>query len=181
MAPAAVAFSADGQVIARPYGRHLRFWNISTGRNWTSVADELYDTSAIVFAPDGKWIAIQGYFFGRWEAYTSFRLLEAATGKLARTFIENSTDYPYGPEDLLSDETCMHQRLLAYQWNGDQAVEIANVAGCVTQEDLYGVRLEDYDHDGQLEIQAAHNGQLRNRAYKWTGSKFVLWGDIPGN
>jgi FG-GAP-like repeat len=79
----------------------------------------------------------------------------------------------------LSDEGCMNQRLLAYQWDGQRATPIANVAGCVIREDLYGVRLADVDGDGKLEIEAAPNGKLQNRAYKWNGKQFVLWSDVP--
>jgi hypothetical protein len=79
----------------------------------------------------------------------------------------------------LSEETCAHQRLLAYQWRDNQAIEIANVAGCVLRKDLYGVQIEDFDQDGQVEILAALTGELQNRAYKWNGKKFVLWSNIP--
>ena len=79
----------------------------------------------------------------------------------------------------LSADDCMNQRLLAYQWDGQQAAPIANVAGCVMREDLYGVRLADVDGDGKLEIEAAPNGKLNNRAYKWNGKQFVLWSDVP--
>jgi len=41
------------------------------------------------------------------------------------------------------------------------------------------VRLQNIDGDGQVEILAAPNGDLHNRAYKWNGKKFVLWSDIP--
>jgi len=49
---------------------------------------------------------------------------------------------------------------------------------------LYGVTIEDYDADRQVEILAAPVGYsnapaLNNRAYKWNGTRFVLWSDIP--
>lgn len=77
-----------------------------------------------------------------------------------------SAGWPVGPEDVLSDINCMHQRLIAYQWSADDAVEIANVAGCVERDDLYGVRLLDVDQDGQVDILAAPDGELNNRAYQ---------------
>jgi hypothetical protein len=114
--------------------------------------------------------------------------------------ITYSAGIPYDDSggDVLSDEVCMHQRLIAYQSDGTTNTEIANVAGCVIQKDLYGVRLQDYDGDGIPEIFAAPNAddydgdgivddttglgpsiQLNNRAYKWNGKKFVYLSDFP--
>jgi hypothetical protein len=106
-----------------------------------------------------------------------------------------SAGYPYGGPEIdagsgngtLSPETCAHQRIVAYQWTGDGFRAIANVAGCVIDADLYGVRLADYDADGQVEILAAPvyleqetgSEYLANRAYKWDGSEFVLWSEVP--
>lgn len=90
-----------------------------------------------------------------------------------------SAGWPVGPEDVLSDVNCMHQRLIAYQWNAGSAVEIANVAGCVERNDLYGVRLLDVDQDGQVDILAAPDGERGNRFYRWNGQRFVLWSDVP--
>lgn len=117
--------------------------------------------------------------------------------------ISYSAGHPYDIEgNTLSDEECMHQRLIAYQSDGTTNTEIANVAGCVIRKDLYGVRLEDYDGDGIPEIFSAPNFldsnkdripdisynpsiqfgpsvQLNNRAYKWNGKKFVYLSDFP--
>jgi hypothetical protein len=101
----------------------------------------------------------------------------------------------------LSDIGCVHQRLLAYQWINDTAVEIANVAGCVVQSNLYGVKMEDLEGDGQVEIIAAdgwftasecyesteYSGYLgcwyefgyRNLIYRWNGSQFIPAGELP--
>ncbi|MCB9421163.1 MAG: hypothetical protein H6667_15280 [Ardenticatenaceae bacterium] len=46
------------------------------------------------------------------------------------------------------------QRLLAYQWDAGVAMQIADISGDIIRSDLYGVRLEDVDGDGQLEIMA---------------------------
>lgn len=84
--------------------------------------------------------------------------------------------------EYVSDKKCVHQRLLAYQWNGTTATEIANITGCVVHEDLYGVRLEDYDQDGQPEILAASNSEhTHDQIYKWNGSRFVFWDDVPSH
>jgi len=98
---------------------------------------------------------------------------------------------------LLSDIDCAHQHLLAYQWNGLTARKIADVEGCVVQDDLYGVRLTDLDSDGQVEIMAANQwfteeeciGTIRfscwyefgyaNNIFKWNGLEFVLTDTVP--
>ncbi|RPJ55647.1 MAG: VCBS repeat-containing protein [Dehalococcoidia bacterium] len=85
---------------------------------------------------------------------------------------------------LLSEEGCLNQRLLAYQWNEGTIKEIANIVGCVIQPDLYGVRLEDSNGDGQPEIVAAANWtdswdvwyepKHVDRLYEWNGTEFVF-------
>ena len=112
--------------------------------------------------------------------------------------IAYSAGIPFEDEgNTLSEEVCMHQRLIAYQSDGTTNTEIANVAGCVIQKDLYGVRLQDYDGDGIPEIFAAPNAEgydgdgivddifglgpsipLNNRAYKWNGKKFMYLSDF---
>lgn len=88
-------------------------------------------------------------------------------------------DDPTSWEEL-DDETCPHQRLLAYSWDGGQLVEVANVAGCVIQSDLYGVRLTDVDGDGVQEIMAApleqdDDPEAQHRIYKWSGRNYVFY------
>ena len=95
-------------------------------------------------------------------------------------------------EDLLNEEGCLNQRLLAYQWSQDNIREIANIAGCVVQADLYGVQLKDWDDDGQLEILAADQLTdpatyysswsepiVEDRIYKWSGVEFTFWKRMP--
>lgn len=95
--------------------------------------------------------------------------------------------------NLMADIWCMHQRYIIYQWDGENAVEIANIAGCVVQSDLYGAKLLDFDGDGQVEIVAAsswfterdcypepsyscwYEFGYANQVYKWNGSEFVFW------
>ncbi len=95
-----------------------------------------------------------------------------------------SADYGYAPGangyagDLLVDEPCFHRRLLAFQWDGQQATEIANVIGCLSIDDLDAVHLNDFDNDGALDIVAA--GQGKQIIYKWNGTRFVLWAEVPG-
>ncbi len=94
--------------------------------------------------------------------------------------ITYSAGYPIDREGNSLDEiSCMHQHLLAFQYDGQTATEIANVTGCVIRDDLFGVRLEDLDGDGNPEIIAAPNGELSHRAYKWNGSQFVFWSELP--
>ena len=94
-----------------------------------------------------------------------------------------SSGYPYGPEELISDEICMHQRIIAYSEEDDGYRLIANIAGCVLEEDLFGVKLEDITGDGEPEIIAAHliteTDEYPTRAYKWNGDEFVMWSELP--
>lgn len=135
-----------------------------------------------------------GKYFGCRHKFTQVAWQDITNDQQAELVITTySAAYPYGPslpfaaygDEVLSAETCPHQKLLAYTWDGQTAVEIANVAGCVIQEDLYGVRLEDYDGDGQTEVLAARIAlqeapyRIENRAYKWNGQRFVMWSEIP--
>jgi hypothetical protein len=113
------------------------------------------------------------------------------------TTLSGAFCYDVDGTELCKDEF-VHQRLIVYEWDGQEARNIANVAGCVVQEDLYGVRFEDFDHDGIDEILAAsslflqidcewgHNCWYEIATipgiliYKWNGEKFVFWDDLPG-
>lgn len=99
----------------------------------------------------------------------------------------------------MDDIQCMHQRQIIYQWDGEQAIEIANIAGCVVRSNLFGVELVDYDGDGHLEILAAsswtsnvdcvptsrlpcwyHFGYT-TQVYRWDGFGFTYVAEIPNN
>lgn len=100
--------------------------------------------------------------------------------------------------ERITEENCYHQRLLAYRIIDGKLNKIANVVGCVIRKDLYGVDLRDIDQDGQVEILAAifsaitpkceigiercdlDQTETRQAIYKWNGSKFVYWDDVPG-
>lgn len=107
------------------------------------------------------------------------------------------------PEQAINiDASCVHQRLLAYQWDGMTISEIANIYGCVIQPNLFGVKIEDFDSDGELEVIAArwysdpdcepiqsevfglipcyHDLQYNHWIYKWNGSQFVFWDSVFG-
>ncbi len=95
---------------------------------------------------------------------------------------EIGPDAPYGS---VSSVGCEHQRMLIYAWDGVQTSELADVAGCVQEEDLYGVRLEDIDGDGLLDLRAARvyasdlPDPLPERIYRWNGERFVFWSELP--
>ncbi len=98
--------------------------------------------------------------------------------------------------NVLSEISCVHERFLAYQWKDGTAREIANVAGCLVQTDLYGVRLQDIDEDDQVEIVLASRLTSEpecsedfpihcwfeldpiDHVYKWDGATFVFWGEL---
>ena len=109
------------------------------------------------------------------------------------------------PENLFEIEAnCFHQHLIAFTWDGENAEEIINTYGCVVQQDLFGVRFEDFDSDGQDEIIAARwhteedcapiQSEVINFTlfcfgdwdydlwiYKWNGSRFVYWDSVFGS
>jgi hypothetical protein len=91
---------------------------------------------------------------------------------------------------------CANQRLMVYQITENRYQLIASVAGCVVNQDFFGVRIEDIDGDSQPEIISA--GQLttpisddckggfcwyelrkQNDLYKWDGHQFAYWKTIP--
>ena len=110
----------------------------------------------------------------------------------------------YDPELLFEiDANCAHQRILAYEWDGLNAREIINTYGCIVQQDFFGVKVEDFDSDGQKEIIAARWDYSADCSsigsesishplycfrdlsfdlwiYKWNGSRFVYWDSVPG-
>ncbi|MCP4415160.1 MAG: VCBS repeat-containing protein, partial [Chloroflexi bacterium] len=99
-------------------------------------------------------------------------------------------------------KNCIHQRALVYQQANSLMKKVADVTGCVVQSDLFGVRFEDIDGDGQVEILAASgwftsprcasvfsalgaDGRQQNcwyefgyqtEIYKWNGSEFIYRG-----
>lgn len=85
------------------------------------------------------------------------------------------------PGDVYTPWCAVQQRLLAYTWDGHTATLIADASGCVTRpEDLYGVRLEDYDGDSLPEIIAAQlDADHPERIYKFNGTEFVFWSEMP--
>jgi hypothetical protein len=104
-----------------------------------------------------------------------------------------SGDQSYKWSDLFADKGCFHQRLIIFQWDGQSATQVANVTGCIRRSNLFGVRLTDYDNDGQIEILAATlwpeflerdqpDGISQNylqvnqlvEIYEWDGEKFVI-------
>ena len=104
-----------------------------------------------------------------------------------------SGDQSYIWNDLVAEKGCFHQRMLIYTWDGKNADQVANVVGCIRRSDLFGVRLRDYDEDGELEILAAAmwpqfldpvqpDGFSQDyvqvsqlvEIYEWDGEKFVI-------
>ncbi len=91
---------------------------------------------------------------------------------------------------------CANQRLIVYQITENRYQLIANVAGCVVNQDFFGVCIEDMDGDGQPEIISAghlttpisddckggfcwYELRKQNDVYKWDGHQFAFWKTIP--
>ncbi len=106
-----------------------------------------------------------------------------------------------GREEIIIHATGLGtQNLIVFQWSDETFVQIANVKGDIIRSDLFGVRLEDIDEDGQLEIIAGrgyfsegsncktyeyirpepaefcwwYELDLQEQIYKWNGKTFVL-------
>ncbi|MAT97272.1 MAG: hypothetical protein CL608_09035 [Anaerolineaceae bacterium] len=106
-----------------------------------------------------------------------------------------------GREEIIIDATGLGtQSLLVFKWGEENLVQIANILGDIIDPDLFGVRLEDTDDDGQFEIVAGrgyfsegsnckiyeygspdptescwwHELDLREQVYRWDGETFVL-------
>ena len=123
-----------------------------------------------------------------WKDITNDSIEEIVVTTLAWPYSRTS-------ELLTEKDECIHQRLIAYQWNGTTAQEIANVNGCVVQSNFFGVRLEDLDGDGQVEIIAADKWKTypdydclgcywyefirSDQVYTWDGRQFVYQKNIP--
>ena len=97
--------------------------------------------------------------FGCKHNYTTMvwrDLVDNQTPELVVTTLSAQSPTDKEGEPLGENIDCVHQRMLIYHLESDsKLVEIANVAGCVRQGDLFGVRLEDYDQDGVIGIVAA--------------------------
>ncbi len=87
----------------------------------------------------------------------------------------------FGSDPGETFDCAVQQRLLAYTWDGHTATLIADASGCVTRpDDLYGVRLDDYDGDSLPEIIAAQlDADNPERIYKFNGMEFVFWSVMP--
>jgi hypothetical protein len=82
-----------------------------------------------------------------------------------------------------------------YEWDSGNAKLLVRAEGCVVQEDLFGVRLTDVDGDGVFEILTVglpvlsskllngldqwHDFNRNSQIYKWNGTAFTYWKDLP--
>jgi len=125
-----------------------------------------------------------GEFFGCQHNFTQVKWQDVTGDGIEDIFvIAYSAGYPYGPEGLLSNDICMHQRMLVFTKGNGVYRLIANVSGCVLEADLFGVKLEDLDRDGVPEIIAAplyaESGEYPARVYRFNGDAFVMWSELP--
>lgn len=83
-------------------------------------------------------------------------------------------------ENYWVEDRCQSQRLLIFQSTGNTYTPIANVTGCIEESDLYGVRLEDVNGDGQYEIRSrgAYWGGPE-LLYTFNGTTFALTAELP--
>ena len=179
----------------RPY---VRLEDSYEGRN--AVIDQLdldlpwYETTVCRVLVDGAEI---GQKFGCKKDVALIRWQEVVGDDQPEIVVNTrSGAYPTGLDGRVDDEiSCVHRRLLIYQEQDGQFVEIANVAGCVRDINLsHDLRLDDWDGDGQLDIVAADRSLLTEEVcvevdgrsdcwvdfnedmliYQWDGVGFVL-------
>lgn len=77
-----------------------------------------------------------------------------------------------GTEELVVLATGLGmQQLLAYEFKEQEVNQIANAVGDIIRSELFGVRLDDIDEDGQFEI-------LAGRGYQTEGTDCKIYDDI---
>jgi hypothetical protein len=179
---------ADEQIVSLEKTIESNSRLVSTSSSGTIAAISWEFNMSASNANDYCQIAVEssalGDYFGCRHDFTEVGWQDiTGDGKEDIVITAYSSGYPYGPEELISDEICMHQRIIAYSKEDDGYRLIANIAGCVLEEDLFGVKLEDITGDGEPEIIAAHliteTDEYPTRAYKWNGDEFVMWSELP--
>jgi len=78
-----LAFSADGgQLASGSSDQTVKFWDVSTGQEATTVASEIKDVQALAFSRDGRWLAAE-------TSSNAVTVWSAATGQEVRTLSNN--------------------------------------------------------------------------------------------
>lgn len=77
-------------------------------------------------------------------------------GKLAWVSWQDITQDGQVDLILIATDPFSGQRLLAYEWDGVKARNIADITGEIVDSNLYGVRIENRDEDDAWEIIAGH-------------------------
>src|SRR4029077_12534425 len=88
----AIAFSADGQVLAAGADNTLRFWSTTDGRLLRQIKEN-YEGGTIQFSADGKWLAT--------SAGQAICLLNTATGKLLQRIPVDGVEFAISPDGKL--------------------------------------------------------------------------------
>lgn len=196
----------DEQIVSLPYIKDsiAQIWDKGDTGQTASIYVTFYDHDGVMESKNDVCVLIiegqrVGPEFGckrdfttvEWRDVTGNGRQEAVVATISGAFAPyRSEDIPWGKLNPLSDKFCVHERVMVYDWAGGQVNLLANIDGCVTQPDLFGVRLDDYDNDGQLEILAADSWTTENAyyagnemwfepndsviIYEWDGSQFVV-------
>ncbi len=194
-----IPYTVEGQASLSANGPKYVLATITVEPNFS--ADQSNDVCQLIV--DGK---PTGYPFGCKDNFTTIEWRDITGDSVPEIIVRALSGAKPVDKELnqLSAVNCVHQRFLVYSWDGKDATEIANIAGCIVDESIFGARLQDYTGDGVLEIitpsslyysvegceievsvfegggcwyEVATDPGLR--IYKYNGTKYELWSEIP--
>lgn len=129
----AVAFSVDGQRLASgTWNRGVKFWNVPTGQELSTVATKMKEIEAIALSRDGHWLAAE-------DSTNTVILWDATTGKELRAFAGNNPSGILGSYWVYSIAFSPDGRWLATS-KDDKTIRLWDVQTGRAVRDLVGLR-----------------------------------------
>ena len=128
-----VAFSSDGQRLASgSWDQTVRFWNVPTGQQLSTVGSKMKEVQALAFSRDGDWMATE-------NSSNTVTLWNARTGTEVRTLPSNKPLGALGSNWVYSIAFSPDGRWLASGVD-DKTVRLWDVRTGSTVRDLTGLR-----------------------------------------